>query len=49
MLVVGPREDQERSVNVRIRGEKENKSVGLDEFIMMAKEKIVDKSMDLSL
>ena len=48
MLVVGPREAQERSVNVRIKGVKENKTVGLDEFIMVAKEKIVDKSMDLS-
>jgi len=48
MLVVGPKEAQERSVNVRIRGVKENKSVGLDKFITMAKGKIVDKSIDLS-
>ena len=47
MLVVGPKESQADSVNVRIRGIKENKTVGIDEFITMAKGKNADKSADL--
>ncbi len=48
MLVVGPKEAQSDSVNVRIRGVKENKTVGVDEFLAMAKRKIVDKQADLA-
>jgi len=47
MLVVGPKEAQADAVNVRIRGIKENKTVGIDEFITMAKGKDTDKSADL--
>ncbi|MHC4396942.1 MAG: threonine--tRNA ligase [Planctomycetota bacterium] len=49
MLVVGPKEAQADTVNVRIRGIKENKTVSIDEFISMAKRKIADKSTDLEL
>ncbi len=48
MLVVGPKEAQSDSVNVRIRGVKENKTVGIDEFLRMAKSKIADKKIDLA-
>ncbi|MBW8002085.1 MAG: threonine--tRNA ligase [Planctomycetes bacterium] len=48
MLVVGPKEAESDSVNVRIRGQKENKTVSLQEFIDMAKTKIQDKSLDLT-
>jgi threonyl-tRNA synthetase len=47
MLVVGPREAQSDSVNVRIRGIKENKTIKLDEFLTMALNKIADKKIDL--
>ncbi len=47
MLVVGPKEAQADTVNVRIRGIKENKTVSIDEFITMAKGKNTDKSADL--
>jgi len=47
MLVVGPKEAQSDSVNVRIRGLRENKTVGTDEFSTMAKDKIADKKIDL--
>jgi len=48
MLVVGPKEAQSNSVNVRIRGVKENKTVEIDEFLRMAKGKIADKKIDLA-
>ncbi len=49
MLVVGPREAQTQSVNVRIRGVRENKSVKIDDFLSIARQKIVDKALDLML
>ncbi len=49
MLVVGPKEAETGSVNVRIRGVQENKTAPLDEFITTAKGKIADKQMDLGL
>ncbi|MFA5785091.1 MAG: His/Gly/Thr/Pro-type tRNA ligase C-terminal domain-containing protein, partial [Phycisphaerae bacterium] len=48
MLVVGPKEAEETSVNVRIRGENQNKTVPVDEFIQIAKKKIADKETALS-
>jgi len=48
MLVVGPREAQNDTVNVRIRGVKETKSVGIDTFLEIAKRKIDDKKIDLA-
>ncbi len=47
MLVVGPKETQTDTVNVRIRGVKENKMVRTNEFVKIAKRKIVDKELDL--
>ncbi|MFC1634967.1 threonine--tRNA ligase [Planctomycetota bacterium] len=49
MLVVGPKEAQSDTINVRIRGIKENKTVAIAEFLAMAKSKIADKKIDLSL
>lgn len=49
MLVVGPKEAQSDTVNVRIRGVKENKTVGLDEFLRIAERQIADKEVDLTL
>jgi len=48
MLVVGPKEAQSDTVNVRVRGVKENKTVRIDEFLEIAKEKIADKKIDLA-
>jgi len=48
MLVVGPKEAQSDTVNVRIRGVKENKTVRIDEFLEIAKDKIADKKIDLA-
>ncbi|UCE50691.1 MAG: threonine--tRNA ligase, partial [Phycisphaerales bacterium] len=47
MLVVGPKETESGTVNVRIRGIKENKTVDVDEFLKMAESKIADKEIDL--
>ena len=47
MLVVGPKEVESDSVNVRIRAVKENKTVGVGEFIAVVKSKIIDKKIDL--
>jgi threonyl-tRNA synthetase len=49
MLVVGPREAQSNTVNVRIRGVKENKTVKIDDFLRAAKCKISDKKINLAL
>jgi threonyl-tRNA synthetase len=49
MLVVGPKEADSDSVNVRIRGVKENKTIKIAEFIQAAREKIADKIIDLVL
>jgi len=43
MLVVGPKEAQSNTVNVRIRGDKETKTLKIDEFLEMAIKKIADK------
>jgi threonyl-tRNA synthetase len=48
MLVVGPREAQSDTINVRIRGVKENKTVRIDEFLRITKDKIADKKIDLA-
>ncbi|MHC4911887.1 MAG: threonine--tRNA ligase [Planctomycetota bacterium] len=49
MLVVGPKEAQANTVNVRIRGIKEKKTVEIDEFLKIAKHKIADKKIGLAL
>jgi threonyl-tRNA synthetase len=49
MLVVGPKEVQSNTVNVRIRGDKETKTVENDRFIAIAKLKIAEKKIGLTL
>ena len=49
MLVVGPKESQTSTVNVRIRSIKESKTLGIDEFLRTAKQKIADKVIDLTI
>ncbi|UCC96769.1 MAG: threonine--tRNA ligase [Phycisphaerales bacterium] len=49
MLVVGPKEAESDSVNVRIRGTKENKTVRIDEFLAAVGRIIADKKIDLAL
>ena len=48
MLVVGPREARSQAVNVRIRGQRQNKTVSLEAFIETVKQQIADKSIDLN-
>ncbi len=48
MLVVGPKEAQENSINVRTRGEKDSKMVPVDEFVTIAQKKIADKDTVLN-
>jgi len=48
MLIVGPKESRSNTVNVRIRGDKETRTVEIGEFLKMAKRKIADKKTDLA-
>jgi len=48
MLVVGPKESRSNTVNVRMRGDKETRTMEIDEFLRMAKRKIADKTIDLA-
>ena len=49
MLVVGPREAQSNTVNVRLRGVKENRTVPVDDFLETAQCKIADKQTNFVL
>jgi threonyl-tRNA synthetase len=49
MLVVGPKEAQSGTVNVRTRGDKETKTVETDRFVAIAKLKIAEKKIGLTL
>ena len=49
MLVVGPKEAEEKAVNVRIRQSQETHTMPLEQFISTAKAKNDDKSLDLAL
>jgi len=49
MLVVGPREAESDQVTVRIRGQKEQKSIALELFIETVQRKIAEKIADLTL
>jgi threonyl-tRNA synthetase len=49
MLVVGPKEAESGAVNVRIRGGKENETMGIESFLRIAAKKIVDKTADLAI
>ncbi|MBN1973270.1 MAG: threonine--tRNA ligase [Sedimentisphaerales bacterium] len=48
MLVVGPKEAQSGTVNVRICGLKENPTIEIDKFLEKTKSKIADKIIDLA-
>jgi threonyl-tRNA synthetase len=48
MLVVGPKEAQSDTVNVRIRGAEQNVAMGVDEFLRTANRKVADKENDLT-
>jgi threonyl-tRNA synthetase len=48
MLVLGPKEAQSNTVNVRIRRVKENKTAAIDDFLRVVKRKIVGKEIDLA-
>jgi threonyl-tRNA synthetase len=49
MLVVGPKEAETGTVNVRIRGIEENKTFEIEDFLRNVKSKIADKKIDLVL
>ncbi len=49
MLVVGPSEAESNSVNVRIRGQKEQVSVTLDDFEAKACQKLASRDFNLTL
>ncbi len=48
MLVVGPKEAQSNTVNVRTRGDKESETAEIDKFITITKLKIADKKIGLA-
>ncbi|MHC5083851.1 MAG: threonine--tRNA ligase [Planctomycetota bacterium] len=48
MLVVGPKEAEAGQVNVRIRQSQETQTVSFEEFVAAAKQKIDEKTLDLS-
>jgi threonyl-tRNA synthetase len=49
MLVVGPKEVESGMVSVRIRGEKQTKTMTPDEFLARVTQKIADKDMNVAL
>jgi len=49
MLVVGPRESESSNVNVRTRGRKDTKTLDIDKFMEIARQKTADKEIDLDL
>jgi len=49
MVVVGPKEAETNSVNVRIRGLNQSKTLGVDEFIAIVKNKVENQDLGLEL
>ena len=49
MLVVGPKEAQSDTVNIRTRGQSQTASLATDKFIAIAEQKIADKKIVLAL
>jgi threonyl-tRNA synthetase len=45
MLVVGPKEAESHTVNVRIRGSQEPRTVSVEQFLAIARQKIADKDV----
>ncbi|MEN6338473.1 MAG: threonine--tRNA ligase [Phycisphaerales bacterium] len=48
MLVVGPKEAEANQVNVRIRGTQETRTVSVDQFLAVVRQKVADKATDLA-
>jgi len=48
MLVVGPKEAQSNSVNVRTRGVQQTRTMAIDEFLAMARRILADRKIDLA-
>jgi threonyl-tRNA synthetase len=48
MLVVGPKESESNTVNVRFRGGNQNKTVSVEEFLVAAKRKIAEKDVNVA-
>ena len=48
MLVVGPKEAESNTVNVRMRGSRESRTVPVEQFQAEAKQKIADKTVNLT-
>jgi threonyl-tRNA synthetase len=48
MLVVGPKEAESGTVNVRIRGSQESRTVPAEQFLAMAMQKIADKAVGVA-
>lgn len=49
MLVVGPKEAQENTVNVRIRGRKDNPTIGVDELLVRLASAVKEKRTDVEV
>ncbi|OHB55904.1 MAG: threonine--tRNA ligase [Planctomycetes bacterium GWF2_50_10] len=49
MVVVGPKEAETNSVNVRIRGLNQSKTLGVDEFVAIVKSKVENQDLGLEL
>ncbi len=48
MLVVGPKEAESNTVNVRFRSSNQSKTVSIDEFLAAAKRKIAEKDVNVA-
>jgi threonyl-tRNA synthetase len=48
MLVVGPKEAESNTVNVRFRATNETKTISVDEFLAAAKQKIAEKDVNVA-
>ncbi len=48
MLVVGPKEAESNAVNVRIRGSQDSKTIPVEQFLAVARQKIADKAIDVA-
>jgi len=48
MLVVGPKEAESNTVNVRFRGGNQNKTVSVEEFLAAVQRKIADKDVNVA-
>jgi threonyl-tRNA synthetase len=47
-LVLGPKEAQSNTVNVRVRRDRQTKTIDLDRFLVVAEQKITGKKIDLA-